>query len=180
MTRISVTCKKSVTLKCWDPCTQLLYISLHVIRNRVIRRLWCTCIGYSSKGMVSNWLECLAIDADGMNLSLLRWLLLLLLRPWASPSITMPLHLIFRFTDLAYIIICNIIITIITVIVISWHTESLNCVQEMGSRIKAVTRDLHGTSHLLQRLSIALQIGNCLSSASQFGSIRRQMEPMAR
>lgn len=42
-----------------------------------------------------------------------------------------------------------------------WHTESLQ--KELGSKISAVTADLHETSHLFQHLSVALQIGNALS-----------------
>src|SRR5688572_20484034 len=45
----------------------------------------------------------------------------------------------------------------------SWHTESLQFVQELGRKISAATGDQRETSHLLQRLSVALQIGNSLS-----------------
>jgi hypothetical protein len=45
----------------------------------------------------------------------------------------------------------------------SWHTESLQFVQELGRKISAATGDQRETSHLLQRLSVALQIGNALS-----------------
>src|SRR5688572_2477023 len=45
----------------------------------------------------------------------------------------------------------------------SWHTESLAFVQELGGRIFAAIGDQRETSHVLQRLSVALQIGNSLS-----------------
>jgi len=45
----------------------------------------------------------------------------------------------------------------------SWHTESLQFVRELGGKISAATGDQRETSHLLQRLSVALQIGNSLS-----------------
>ena len=45
----------------------------------------------------------------------------------------------------------------------SWHKESLEFVQELGGRISTMTGDKRETSHLLQRLSVALQMGNCLS-----------------
>ena len=45
----------------------------------------------------------------------------------------------------------------------SWHADSLSFVQELGGRIFAATGDQRETSHLLQRLSVALQIGNSLS-----------------
>src|SRR5678815_4621396 len=44
-----------------------------------------------------------------------------------------------------------------------WLTESLKFVQELGGKISAATGDQRETSHLLQRLSVALQIGNYLS-----------------
>lgn len=45
----------------------------------------------------------------------------------------------------------------------SWHTESLEFVKELGRKISAATGDKRETSHLLQRLSVALQFGNSLS-----------------
>ena len=45
----------------------------------------------------------------------------------------------------------------------SWHTESLQFVQELGGKIAAATGDQRETSHLLQRLSVAVQTGNALS-----------------
>jgi hypothetical protein len=45
----------------------------------------------------------------------------------------------------------------------SWHTESLEFVQELGGKIKATTSDPRETSHLFQRVSVALQVGNSLS-----------------
>ena len=45
----------------------------------------------------------------------------------------------------------------------SWHTESLQFVRELGRKISAATGDQRETSHLLQRLSVALQTGYALS-----------------
>jgi len=45
----------------------------------------------------------------------------------------------------------------------SWHTESLEFIKELGGKISAATGDQRETSHLLQRLSVALQTGNSTS-----------------
>jgi len=45
----------------------------------------------------------------------------------------------------------------------SWHSESLDFVRELGGKISAATGDQRETSHLLQRLSVALQTGNSIS-----------------
>jgi hypothetical protein len=45
----------------------------------------------------------------------------------------------------------------------SWHSESLEFAQELGGRISTATGDQRETNHLLQRISVALQIGNSLS-----------------
>ena len=45
----------------------------------------------------------------------------------------------------------------------SWDGDSLQFVQELGRKIPAAKGDQRETSHLLQRLSVALQIGNSLS-----------------
>ena len=45
----------------------------------------------------------------------------------------------------------------------TWDRESLQFVQELGRKISAAKGDQRETSHLLQRLSVALQIGNSVS-----------------
>lgn len=45
----------------------------------------------------------------------------------------------------------------------SWHTESLEFVNELGGKLSAATGDQRETSHLFQRLSVAIQIGNSMS-----------------
>jgi hypothetical protein len=45
----------------------------------------------------------------------------------------------------------------------SWDTDSLEFVQELGRKISAAKGDQRETSHLFQRLSVALQLGNSLS-----------------
>ena len=52
-----------------------------------------------------------------------------------------------------------------------WCTASLDFVTDLGKRISNITDDPIETSHLLQRLSIALQQGNYIAFTNYLSTV---------
>jgi len=49
-----------------------------------------------------------------------------------------------------------------------WNEDGLSFIQELGRRMSLATGDLRETKFLLQRLSVAVQLGNAASCSSTF------------
>ena len=63
----------------------------------------------------------------------------------------------------AHIVSTNFFIPIAIETMGSWGPEGIKFVRDLGKKISIITHDQQSTSHLMQRISIAIQQGNALS-----------------